>query len=410
MTAAALQALVDQRARLVAQAGHLVDRARAASRDMNAEERQNFERMHDEAANLKAQIDAASASRGRAGQAGSAAAIASAEFARRAGLGDERLSSIRATEDYSRAFGDYVQSGRVSADLQADQSDKGGYMVPTEYANEIAKSLDNTFWFRQLANVLPRTTADSLQLPRRTARMRRFAWGAELTTPTKDTQLAFGQMTLTPGWMCGEIDVSNTLFTSGVVDVEEFVQAEITYAASETEEMAFMTGDGIRKPLGVFTPHADGVPASRDKVGTISTDDLYEAKFSLREPYLRSDRLAWLASRPFVRDVAKLKDSNNNPLWVVSVRAGEPDKLLGVPLTMSEYAPAGSGTDGAWASGDYAACIGDFKNYDVLDGLDMSVQRLNELEARRNMVVFIVRRKVAGCARHGEAFARLKIA
>lgn len=409
-TVAACEDLMNRRAGLIHQAGKIVDRAKAAGRDMTGDEAHTFDRLHDDAADLQAQINGMSRSRQVGPGRAASGSPNGAELASVRSAAEDRMAGLRATAEYRAAFAGYLETGRVSADLQADQAEKGGYMVPTEFAAEIAKSLDNTFWFRRLANVLPQTTAESVQIPRQNSRMGGMQWGAELTTPAKDTQLTFGQVTLAPGWMCGEIDVSNSLLASGVVDVESFVMDEINYAAAELEELAFMTGDGVRKPLGVFVPHADGIPASRDTVGSISTDALYDAKFSIRDVYLRSGGLSWVGSRPFVKDCAKLKDSLGNPLWVVSVRDGEPDWLIGVPLTLSEYALTGSGTGGAWAGGDYAAVLGDFQQYDVLDGLDMSIQRLNELEARRNLVAFIIRRKVAGCARHGEAFARLKLA
>jgi hypothetical protein len=52
--------------------------------------------------------------------------------------------------------------------------------------------------------------------------------------------------------------------------------------------------------------------------------------------------------------------------------------------------------------------LGAFRNYDVLDSMDMGIARDESLGRRSNLIIYIVRRKVDGCARISEAFARLK--
>jgi HK97 family phage major capsid protein len=440
VTTTEINTLLEQRAGHIAEAGKIVQAARAAGRDMTAEEEANFGKLHDAADKIRGDVEAHKnrqakasaiaerqreaeealrASQGRRVGAGLPGATAgrpsvggSGDFClqyrgKEIKLKAGSLAARRMTPEYGAAFREYLESGRdTSGELQMDQSEKGGYLVPVEFSTTILASLDNTFWFRGLATVLPPTTAMSVSMPRRTSRMKKFAWGSELSNPPQDDGLKVGQATMEPGWMTGEIQISNGLLVSGIVNVEDMVQQEIVFAAGETEEEAFFTGDGVRKPLGVFTPSDDGISTARNVAGAIATDTIFDLKYSLREPYLRSAASRWLCHRNYLKGVSKLKSTTNEPLWVVSVRDNEPDRLAGVPITMSEYAPAGTGNNGTYANGNYAACLGDFRNYYILDGIDLGIQKLTELEARKNMTAYIVRRKVTGVPIHGEAFAR----
>lgn len=320
----------------------------------------------------------------------------------------------RNAEEYRAQYNAYLGdlSGRTEfgAALQTDVAEKGGYLSPVSMALEVIRTIDNTFWFRKLANVLPPTSSKSVSFPKRTSRMSRFVWGQELSPPTDDKGLKTGMYALTPHYMTGEIDVSNDLLQSAIVDIDQFVTAEIAWASGDTEEAAFFTGDGDDKPLGAFTPSDMGIPTSRDVSGAAITHDLLvTAKYSLRECYLRDQSLRWVGSRQFYSDCMKLKSTTGEPTYLPSLRDGQPDTLLGTQTVLSEYAPVGTGAAGAWASGNYFSCIGAWSNFDILDGLDMGIQRDISLMARQNQTVYIVRRKVDGAPRHGEAFTRLRM-
>jgi HK97 family phage major capsid protein len=102
--------------------------------------------------------------------------------------------------------------------------------------------------------------------------------------------------------------------------------------------------------------------------------------------------------------VAKLKTGAGEYIWRESVRAGEPDLLLGLPTYMSEYAPS------TFTNGLYVGILGDFSNYWIADALSMDMQRLDELYAATNQVGFIGRMESDGMPVLEEAFVRVKLA
>jgi HK97 family phage major capsid protein len=86
------------------------------------------------------------------------------------------------------------------------------------------------------------------------------------------------------------------------------------------------------------------------------------------------------------------------------VRAGEPDRILNLPVAMSENAP------NTMTTGLYVGMLGDFSHYWIADALDMQVQRLTELYAETNQTGFIGRMESDGMPVLAEAFVRVKLA
>jgi HK97 family phage major capsid protein len=167
-----------------------------------------------------------------------------------------------------------------------------------------------------------------------------------------------------------------------------------------------MTGSGAGQPLGVFTASNDGIPTSRDvATGNAATyptlDGLIEAKYALKGGYWQ--RAAWIFHRDIVKLIAKLKDGEGRPALELASTPGMPDRLLGLPLYVSEYAPNTA------TSALYVGIVGDFSYYWLAEALQFELQRLDELYAETNQVGFIGRLEADGMPVLAEAFARVKL-
>src|SRR5262249_34821442 len=136
-----------------------------------------------------------------------------------------------------------------------------------------------------------------------------------------------------------------------------------------TQEKAFLLGTGVQQPLGLFVASADGVPTSRDvSTGNTTTDigadGLIEAKYSLKGNYW--PRARWIWSREAVKRIRKMKDGNGQYLWQAGLAGGQPDTILDVPYSVSEYAP------NTFTTGLYVGIIGDLNQYWIADALDLT--------------------------------------
>ena len=313
-------------------------------------------------------------------------------------------------DEIQAAFKDYVMNGskqslEIYNNLQQSNPTQAGYLVaPEQFVNTLIKTIDNSMFIRQKANVLPPLKgAQSLGYPTRTARMGAAVWGTEISAPTADTSLAFGKREFKTNPATAEILLSKTLIRNAP-GVEGIVTSEMAYVFAELLENAYMTGDGAGKPLGLFVASADGIPTARDvSTGNTATeikfDGLLEAKYSVKEGYQKN--CEWIFNRLAVKQLAKLKDSEGQYIWQSSVVLGTPDMLLGKPVNSSEYAPS------TFTTGLYVGMYGDYKNYWICDSLSMEMQILMELYARTNQIDYIARLETDGAPVVGEAFARI---
>lgn len=311
------------------------------------------------------------------------------------------------------AFERYIREGDKNAfneyrALQQDNPTQAGYLVaPEKFVFDLIKELDNSFFFRKMAKVLPALRgAQSLGYPKRTARMSRATRGTELGVPIPDNQLSFGKREFKPKPATAEILLSRTLMRNAP-EVDGIVRSEMSYAFGEMQEIEYMIGSGANgEALGVFTPSTDGIPTSRDfATGNTSTaitfDGLQEAKFAIKNQY--QPRLQWIFHRDGVKQIAKIKDLEGQYIWQPSVVADHPDRLLGKPVNMSEYAP------NTFTANQYVGIIGDFSYYWIVDSLAMELQVLTELYARSNQVDYIGRLETDGMPVLEECFARVKL-
>jgi HK97 family phage major capsid protein len=335
------------------------------------------------------------------------------QVARNRALGevaDPQTPAINAVSDAFRraiTIGD-AESIRVYNALQQSSPTQAGYLVAEEkFVADLIKDLADGTFMRRKAKVLePLVGAQSLGFPTRTAAMSSFAWGTEIQAPSADATLAFGKREFKAKPGTSEILVSKTLLRNAK-NGDQIVRAEIAEELSKNEETAYMTGDGVLCPLGVFTASNDGIPVTRDvSAGNTQTelkfDGLINCKMSVKEQYRRGAE--WIMHRDAIKQVMKLKDSSGAYIWQPSLVAGQPDRLIGDPVNESEYAP------NTFTAGLYLAVYGNLKHYWIVDSLAMEIQVLAELYARTNQMDYITRIETDGAPIVSSAFARAKLA
>ncbi|MEZ4714295.1 MAG: phage major capsid protein [Caldilineaceae bacterium] len=425
--------LRQKRAKLVADARSLNDQIMSEDRDYTAEEQQRWDAMMTDADKLREKIereermmlsesemdDMDGGERRPEPGENREQAIANIEWRSRGMQGVEagwheqaewRRLLRTATPEYRAGFSGFLRGDSVPHQvraLQADLDTQGGYlMAPMQMVDQLIKAIDDIVYMRQWATVFSVPNATSLGVPTLENDPADADWTTELATGNEDSDMSFGRRELHPHPVAKRIKISRTLLRK-VPGSESLVNSRLAYKFGITQEKAFLTGSGAQQPLGVFTAHADGITTARD-VSTDNTttavtfDGLINAKYSLKMPYWA--RARWLGHRDFYKMTAKLKDGDGQYIWRESVRVGEPDRLLGFPTAMSEYAP------NTFTTGQYVGIVGDFSNYWIADSLAMEFQRLVELYAETNQIGIIGRLETDGQPTLAEAFARVKLA
>lgn len=410
------------RATLVNEARALQNRAAAADAEMSTEDQSQFDKIMDEVDKLKAKIDRlesleSAEAEMEAPVTRSGRPIESESRSGRAGAPAADEAKLKAD------FRHWIRHGEVRGQFRSYQSQaaeyrdtivgtdaKGGYLIaPRQVSDDIVKLIDDQVFIRKLATITTVTEAKKLGIRKMSTRMADADWTTEVQAATEDTTMAFDLRELEPYQVSKLAKISiKTLMLS--TDAEKEVTSELAYKNALTQEKAFLTANGSSKPMGVFYASASGISTGRDvstdnTTTAITADNLINVKYAVKQAYLADPKAGWIFHRDAVKMIRKLKNSGDGQyVWAAGLASGQPDKILDVPLYVSEHAP------NTFTTGLYVGIIGNFRYYRIAELNTVFLQRLNELYAATGEVGFISRAWVDGAPVREEAFARVKLA
>jgi len=294
----------------------------------------------------------------------------------------------RAANEYKAAFWKAMKNKNsfdVQNALQVGTDSEGGYLVPDEFERTLIASLEEENLFRQLAKVITTSSGDK-KIP--VVASKGTASWAEEEGVIPEADDAFGQVSIGAYKLATMIKVSEELINDSVFNLEQYIAKEFARRIGAKEEEAFLVGDGVGKPTGVF--HATGgagVGITTASATAITFDEILDLFFSLKSPYRKN--AIFLTNDATIKAIRKLKDGNGQYMWQPSVTAGQPDTLLNRPIKTSAYAPT-------LAVGTKPIAFGDFSYYWVADRQGRAFQRLNELFAATGQVGFKATQRVDG--------------
>lgn len=404
--------MLQRRAKLIADARALLDRAETEQRELTAEEQQAFDALHADAGKLWQQAQREQEQqRLERGLSEAIDRVVEPENERTS----SRPSGPTATPEYRDAFRAML-GGRPTPEqravLQVDSDIGGGFIVASEqFVNTLLQAVDSLLPVGGMVRSFGVNYEESLGVPTLTGDVDEFSWEAgELTEAEEDTGLSFGKRELKPRALKRKIvKISRRLLESPRMDAEALVISRVSYALAKTKEKALLLGSGAGQPLGLFVASDDGIPTSRD----VSTDNtataltfegLIEAKYAVKPAYWPNS--VWLFHPDAVKKLSKLKDLEGQYVWRQGVREGESvDTLLGRPVVMSDFVP------NTFTKSLYVGLFGDFSYYWVANAISLSIQRLVEMYASTGQVGLLFDRMACdGMPVLSEAFARVQLA
>ena len=416
-------ALLEKRSGLITESKTVWEKINEEKRDATPEELTNIRALQDRALAMGSEsellvreaeieerdLESAGTAAGQAdsGQGGSGSLDSSTPETREAAI--QSAAAMRAFDHYLEAGPAALNQEELRA-LQLDSQEAGGFLVPpSRWLAQLIQAVDDQVFIRGLATKLTVPNAQSVGVPSLDADPADADWTTEILTGSEDSTMDFGKREMTPHPLAKLIKVSNKLMraTAGGLNVEALTRDRLAYKFAVSQEKGFLTGTGAQQPLGVFTAAAEGISTGRDvSTGNTTTgmefDGLIEAKYTLKGSYWQ--RARWMFHRDGVKQIALLKDGEGQYIWRESVRAGEPDRVLGLPIMMSEYAP------NTFTTGLYVGILGDWSRYWIVDALSFTLQRLVELYATTNQTGFIGRLETDGMPVLEEAFVRVTLA
>jgi len=307
----------------------------------------------------------------------------------------------RASSEYKQAFWNMVRnrSGHYAVQnaLQIGTDSEGGYLCPDEYERRLIQALEDENKLRSLCTII-RSESGIRKIPI-VASHGTASWVEEEgLIPESDD--AFGQISLGAHKLATMIKVSDELLKDSVFDIEGYIAKEFARRMGAAEEQAFLTGDGVAKPIGMLND-TNGAGVSVTTAGnTFTADEILDLIYSVRGVY--RPKSLFLLNDSTIKAIRKLKDGNGQYLWQPGLKEGEPDKLLGYKVVTSAWMPE-------IAAGAKPILFGDLSAYWISDREGRTFQRLNELYAATGQVGFRATQRVDGRLVLAEALKCMQI-
>lgn len=311
------------------------------------------------------------------------------------------------------AFDGYIRSG-VGLELKAGLStgaSSGGYVVPEQTERAIERRLMAGSPMREIATV--RTVAAGVFRKPVSIAGVASGWVAETAArpETDPATLALLEFPSADLYACPA--ATQSLLDDALVDLDEWLAAEVEDAFAAQETTAFVTGDGVNKPKG-FLSYDIVAEASHEwgKIGYVPSgsagafhathpaDRLIDLVYAPKAQYRPNGR--FVMNRKTVSAVRKFKDADGNYIWQPPSRAGETASLLGYRVTEIETMPDVAANSAAIAFGDFQ------RGYLIIDRAGVRV--LRDPYSAKPYVLFYTTKRVGGGVQNFDAIKVMKFA
>jgi len=296
------------------------------------------------------------------------------------------LGTGRASAEYKSAMLNALRSNfrKVSNVLEVGNDQNGGYLVPEEYDKRLIDTLNEECIMRKLGTKIQTSGEHKINIAGTKPAALWIAEGGSL----QFSDATFGQITLDAHKLHVAVKVTEELLYDNAFNLEGYILDQFGKALANTEEDAFLNGNGTTQPLGLLAATGGAqVGVTAASASAITSDEVLNLVYSLKRPYRKN--AAFLTNDQTLALLRKLKDTTGQYLWQPSYQAGEPDRLLGYSIYTSAYFPAVAADGPAIAFGDYSY-------YNIGDRGTRSFSELKELFAGNGMVAYLAKERVDG--------------
>lgn len=274
-----------------------------------------------------------------------------------ASLQSSQAKAVHTESVKKESFGEFLVKARSNdpelkaftrKNLVEGTGDLGGYLVPEAFSNEVLRvQLEETVVRRNGARVLP-LNSPILKVPALSMSSNASGslfggvtayWGGEGLEKTESNP-KFKQITLEAKKLIGYVESSDELVDDAIVSMGALLSDVFAQSIAFEEDAAFLTGNGVNKPLGILNAPAT-VTVGRVGTGSVQTSDLVNM---LARFYRRGGNPVWIINQSVLPDIYKLKDENSNYILLPGATGGIsgalPGTIYGVPVIVTEKVPA----------------------------------------------------------------------
>lgn len=197
-------------------------------------------------------------------------------------------------------------------------------------------------------------------------------------TAVNTQDVAFGRLVLQAyKYSSKAVLVSVELLQDSAVDIEAELGMLLGERIGRIQNQHFTDGTGTGQPNGLLTA-ATAVNTAGG--GDLDPDDLFTLQHSV-DPAYRSNA-NWMLHDSVLQVIRKMKDSDNQYLFMPGLAAGAPDTILGQRFIINQD------MDSAISTNNDVVAYGDFSKYWIRDVRDIDVLVLRERYADQHSVGF----------------------
>lgn len=297
-----------------------------------------------------------------------------------------------------KAFSKYLRGADLLPDeqksLTVTPDTAGGYLLPENQQSTIIRLLREYSPVRELSTVYSIASGNSLKIPKQGSTHFSGSWTSETGARTETTSGTFAELEIFAHEMYANPYASAQMAADAAFPLESWVAEQVGVTFAQTEATAFVSGNGVGKPLGL-TDAASGITSvNSGDANLLTADGLINLRYALPEFYAANS--TFIANRLTIRDIRKLKDGVSQYLWQPGLAGTSPATILDRP-----YREA---TDLATvAAGVKAIVFGDFrKGFVIVDR--QGTQMLRDPYSSKPYIQYYSTRRVGGMCVLAEAF------
>ncbi len=383
--------LVDKRAKAWETAKAFLDAKRNADGFVSAEDAATYEKMEADVQNLTKEIERLNRQQAIDDELAKATSQPIVGKPKNP-VEDDSDKPFRARAEYKKAMLTALRTEfrTISDVLQEGVDSDGGYLVDDEMDSRIIDILEEENIMRKLGTKISTTGEHKINVAASKPAALWVEEGGALTFG----DATFDQKFLDAHKLHVAIKVTEELLYDSAFNLEKYITTQFGKALANTEEDAFLNGDGNGKPTGVFHATKGGQIAGTN-TAALKSDDILDLVYALKRPYRKG--ASFIMNDKTLAEIRKLKDGQGNYLWVPSYTLGEPDRIAGFEVRTSAYAP------------DDKIAFGDYSYYNIGDRGTRSLSVLRELFAGNGMIGYVCKERCDGLLVLPEAVQVLKL-
>jgi HK97 family phage major capsid protein len=313
--------------------------------------------------------------------------------------------------DDERKMQDLMRRPEFKADVTVGTPGAGGYAVPEQISTAIEKLELKFSPVRSLVKVVRSGTADYKELV--SVNTATSGWVGESDARPGTASPSLVEIAPTFGELYAYPQASEWSLDDIFFDVEAWLSEAVAEEFAIAEATAVLTGNGTSKPTGIFnsaptnetdaagTRDADEIEfiANVSATNAILPDSVIDLQYRVNSRYRGNG--TWAFNSVTAGALRKLKDQDLQYLWQPSLIVGQPDMLLGKPISIWEQMDDPG-------NNKYPILFGDFRRgYVLADRVGLRVTRDNVTNI--GFVKFYIRRREGGIILNKNALKCIKV-